>query len=78
MGELNVGSPYTVPPTAKDPLLTTGRPQSLKVSVGRSVVPPLGDGSRTVSKVSLKADALLGRAAQPPSPVASASVRSNP
>ncbi|SNS73337.1 protein RodZ, contains Xre-like HTH and DUF4115 domains [Sphingomonas laterariae] len=56
-----VGETWTVPATAVDPQILTGRPQALRVTVGATVIPPLGAPERTIRDVSLKADALLAR-----------------
>jgi cytoskeletal protein RodZ len=73
-GELSAGQNYTVPTNAVAPLLTTGKPEALRVSVGTTQAPPVGEPGRTVSGVSLKpADLLRGgtaSAAPPPSPAA--------
>lgn len=69
--ELAQGERYQVPADANRPMLLTGRPEALEVSVGGRAIPPLGDGSRTVSGVVLTAEALAARpAAAPPSPPA--------
>jgi cytoskeletal protein RodZ len=78
MGELAQGKSYDVPPTAQDPVLRTGRPEALQAQVGGKPVGPLGTPAHTVSNVSLKADALLGRpgadaAAAAPAPAAAPS-----
>ena len=52
-GTLQPGQSYTVPASATAPLLKTGKPEGLKVSVGNQVAPPLGPPATTVSKVSL-------------------------
>jgi len=71
MGLMKQGDSYTIPADAVEPLLTTGRPGLTRVTVGSSVVPPLGDPDHMIKGVSLKADSLLARvtaspAAQPP------------
>jgi len=71
MGAMKQGDSFVVPPDAVEPMLTTGRPGATRVTVGSSVVPPLGDPDHIVKGVSLKPDALLARitaapAAQPP------------
>ncbi|HET9336938.1 MAG TPA: helix-turn-helix domain-containing protein [Sphingomicrobium sp.] len=63
-GELAAGQSYTVPANAVAPVLTTGKPEALRVAVGTSPAPPVGEPGRTVSGVSLKpADLLRGGAA---------------
>jgi cytoskeleton protein RodZ len=60
------GDSFEVPATAKDPQILTGRPQSIRVTVGTTVIPPLGTPERTIADVSLLAPALLARAAAAP------------
>ena len=65
-GMLQPGQTYTVPATATAPVLKTGKPEALKVSVGNSVAGPLGPPATTLSNVSLLgADLLKSPAAQP-------------
>jgi cytoskeletal protein RodZ len=71
MGVMKQGDSFAVPPDAVEPILTTGRPGLTRVTVGTSIVPPLGNPDRMVKDVSLKPDALLARvtatpAVQPP------------
>jgi len=61
-GTLKAGERYEVPAGAQAPQIRTGRPQSLRVTVGQTVIPPLGDPDRTISKVSLRAVDLVARA----------------
>ncbi|MDO6413209.1 DUF4115 domain-containing protein [Sphingomonas sp. BIUV-7] len=65
-GLLDTGKSYTVPAEAVDPRLLTGRPNALKVTVGSTVIPPLGPPEQRIRDVSLKPAALLGRAAAAP------------
>ncbi|WP_197277115.1 RodZ domain-containing protein [Sphingomonas profundi] len=68
---LNPGEAFTVPATAKDPQILTGRPQAVRVTVGATVIPPLGTPERTIADVSLRPEALLARGAAPaPAPAA--------
>lgn len=69
-GTLQPGQTYTVPASATAPLLKTGKPEGLKVSVGNQVAPPVGPPATTVSKVSLlPADLMKAPAsAAPPAP----------
>lgn len=64
-GELAATQRYQVPATATEPLLRTGKPQALKISVGDQLAPPVGPPAQTVSDVSLRAPDLLGQGAQP-------------
>jgi len=70
MGQLEPGQSYTVPATAKDPRLLTGRPQSLRATIGDRTLATLGDPKTTIRDVSLKGPALIARdAALPKVPV---------
>lgn len=70
-GELGTGQSYEVPAAATAPVLRTGRPQSIRISVGTADAPPVGAPDRTVSNVSLLGpDLMRGPAATPASPVA--------
>jgi transcriptional regulator with XRE-family HTH domain len=76
-GEMTPGQRVEVPPSAADPLIWTGRPQAIGVTVGAQPVPPLGPADRRIRDVSLKRDALLAMltppaAAPPPQPAAPA------
>ena len=58
-GELAAGQSYEVPANAAAPVLTTGKPEALRVSVGTADAPPVGPAGRTVSGVSLRAADLM-------------------
>jgi cytoskeletal protein RodZ len=70
------GQSFTVPPTATAPVLKTGKPEALRITVGNSVAPAVGPPATTVNNVSLLAADLMrgGQAPQPaaagPSPAA--------
>lgn len=64
-GQLAPGETYQVPPDATAPVLTTGKPEALRVSVGTRQAPPIGVPGRTVSGVSLRAPELMKVAATP-------------
>lgn len=70
--EMAAGERFEVPADARNPKILTGRPQSLRVTVGEREVPPLGEPDRTISGVGVSAEALLARAAPaatpPPAP----------
>jgi cytoskeletal protein RodZ len=66
---LQPGQSYTVPPTATAPVLKTGKPEALRITVGNTVAPAVGPAATTVSDVSLLPADLL-KAGQPPAPVA--------
>ncbi len=64
-GELAPGERYEIPATAVAPVLTTGKPEALRVTVGTTQAPPVGEPGRTVSSVSLKAADLLRAGSAP-------------
>lgn len=64
-GQLAAGETYAVPPSAVAPLLTTGKPEALRISVGPQQAPPVGQPGTTVSGVSLKGADLLRQGAAP-------------
>jgi cytoskeleton protein RodZ len=59
--EMKAGESYSVPADANNPMIVTGRPQALQVTVGGKPVAPLGDADRTISDVGVGAAALLAR-----------------
>ncbi|MET0372850.1 MAG: RodZ domain-containing protein [Rhizorhabdus sp.] len=59
MDVLPAGQSFIVPDTAVDPVLRTGRPQVMKVLIGDTVLPPVGEPDRVVRAYSLKRDALV-------------------
>ena len=63
---LVAGKSFTVPDDAIDPVLRTGRPQSLKVLIGTTELPPVGEPDRLVRAYSLKRDALVAIAMAKP------------
>ncbi len=74
-GQMAAGERYEVPANAVAPVLTTGKPEALTVTVGTQQAPAVGIPGRTVSGVSLKAADLLRQpaatspaAASPPTP----------
>lgn len=72
-GELATGERYEVPANAAAPVLTTGKPEALTVTVGTQQAPAVGEPGRTVSGVSLKAADLLRQGAAPaPAPTQAA------
>lgn len=78
-GTLKRGESYTVPDNARDPMILTGRPDALAVTVGGQAVPPLGTAEKTISDVPIGAAALLARALAPvvPADNGAASVPAN-
>jgi cytoskeleton protein RodZ len=70
-GMLQPGQTYAVPATAAAPVLKTGKPEALRISVGNSIAPPVGPPATTVANVSLlPADLLKGGPATAPAVVA--------
>lgn len=59
------GESYTVPAAANNPMILTGRPDALDVTVAGKAVPPLGPPERTIADVPISGSALLARAATP-------------
>ena len=72
-GTLQPGQTYAVPSTATAPVLKTGKPEALRISVGNAIASPVGPPATTVTDVSLlPADLLKGR--QTATPAAAAPV----
>jgi hypothetical protein len=63
---LKAGDRFEVPATARQPQILTGRPDALRVTVGQTAIPQLGQAERTISDVSLLPADLLARAQTPP------------
>lgn len=63
--QLALGDSYTVPGDAENPLLWTGRPDALAITVGGKPVAKLADQQRTMKDVPVSAAALLARPAAP-------------
>lgn len=72
--EMAKGESYTVPAGANDPMILTGRPDALAVTVGGKPVAPLGPPDRSVADLPIGAAALLARPGETAAaPVASSS-----
>jgi hypothetical protein len=67
-GELQPGQVYTVPATAKAPMLKAGKPEALKVTVGTTAVPQVGPAGKVTTVSLLPADLLGAPAATAPPP----------
>lgn len=69
-GMLNQGQTYAVPQEATAPLLRTGKPEALRITVGSTAAPPVGLAATTVRDVSLLGPDLmrLPRQAAPAQP----------
>ncbi|WP_310468853.1 helix-turn-helix domain-containing protein [Sphingomonas sp.] len=66
-GLLEAGQSFEVPATAKAPMLTTGKPEALRIAVGTADAPSVGPPATTVTNVSLLgADLMRGPAAAAP------------
>ena len=65
------GDTYTVPADARQPMLRTGRPDALQITVGGRPVPKLADQEQVVSDVPVSAQALLARGRPTAPPAAS-------
>ena len=66
-GILEAGQSFEVPATAQAPVLTTGKPEALRISVGTADAPPVGPAATKVTNVSLLGpDLMRGPAAAPP------------
>ena len=64
-GVLERGQSFEIPATATAPVLTTGKPEALSISVGGQQAPAVGQPGRTVTGVSLKAADLMQTASGP-------------
>ncbi|RIX32214.1 helix-turn-helix domain-containing protein [Sphingomonas edaphi] len=64
-GELAAGQSYEVPANATAPVLTTGKPEALRISVGTADAPAVGPAGQRVSGVSLLGADLLRPASAP-------------
>lgn len=63
--QMQAGESWQVPATAREPEILTGRPQALRITVGATVIPPLGPPEHRISDVSLAPQALLARLSAP-------------
>jgi cytoskeleton protein RodZ len=67
---LALGESFEVPADAEGPLLWTGRPEALSVTVGGRPVSRLAENQQTMKDVPVSAEALLNRPTAAPTPVA--------
>lgn len=58
---LQPGETYQVPATATRPMLRVGAPESLRVTVGQTVIPQLGPSGQPIGDVSLRPEELVAR-----------------
>lgn len=63
---LQAGQRFQVPSNAARPMIRTGRPNAIRVTVGNRVVPPLGPPEQTIADVSLLPADLLAQAPSAP------------
>jgi len=56
-----LGETVTVPATATDPRINTGRPDALSITVGGQPVAKISDRAQTISGVQVSASALTNR-----------------
>jgi cytoskeleton protein RodZ len=77
MNVLPAGQSYTLPEDAIDPVLRTGRPQSVRVAIGTTILPPIGEPDRLVRAYSLKRDALVAIATAKPAAAAEGGAADN-
>lgn len=61
-GIMRPGERFEIPATAQAPQIRTGRPQAIRVTVGTTEIPPLGQPEVTIDNVSLRAADLIARA----------------
>ena len=73
-GELASGQSFEVPATALAPMLTTAKPEALRISVGTADAPAIGPAGQKIANVSLKGADLLKRPAGATAPTAPAVV----
>lgn len=65
-GEMKAGETYQIPANAVAPVLMTGKPEALRITVGTTVAPPVGEAGKRVKDVSLKGGDLLAPATAAP------------
>jgi hypothetical protein len=68
--QLALGESFTVPADAQGPMLWTGRPDALAISIGGQPVPKLAEEEKVMKDVPVTAQALLARARSAPAPAA--------
>nr|WP_294849601.1 helix-turn-helix domain-containing protein [uncultured Sphingomonas sp.] len=76
-GEMQAGETFAVPANAASPILMTGKPEALRISVGDKIAAPIGPAGRRVKDVSLKGADLLA-ASLAPAPAATAAPTAAP
>ena len=76
--EMAAGESYTVPANANNPMILTGRPDGLKVTVGGREVAPLGTAQKSIKDVGISAAALAARAPVVVTPAATGPMPATP
>lgn len=78
--EMKAGDSFTVPADANNPMVVTGRPQAISVTVGGQAVPALGEADKTIKDVGVSSAALLARkpAEEVPVPAATTTPAATP
>jgi cytoskeletal protein RodZ len=76
-GELASGQSFEVPPTAKAPVLTTAKPEALRISVGTGDAPTVGPAGERITGVSLLGPDLLRGPAAAATPAAATPANTN-
>lgn len=71
--EMKAGDSFTVPADANNPMIVTGRPQSINVTIGGKAVAPLGAADHTIADVGISAASLIARKPEATSSIAPAS-----
>jgi hypothetical protein len=66
--EMARGERYTIPADAEAPMLWTGRPEALAITVGGRSIPKLADVQTTMRDVPVTAEALIARRRATPAP----------
>jgi hypothetical protein len=76
--EMARGDTYTVPADANGPMIWTGRPDALAITVGGRRIPKLAEEQVTVRDVPVTAEALLQRSRAAPAATAAATGENTP
>lgn len=76
-GELAAGQSFEVPASARQPVLTTAKPEALRISVGTGDAPTIGPAGTRVENVSLLAEDLMRGPAAPAATPESATATPN-
>lgn len=66
--QMALGESFTVPADAQRPMLWTGRPDALTITIGGRPVPKLAESEQVMKDVPITAEALLARGQPSPAP----------